>query len=250
MMLAAVAGLIVSMSTAELPAWTFDKDAQGWTANAHLARVGVRNGRLCADAVDWDPFFTCSGLSIDAKPWQYVVVRLRANQSGTGELFWTGQTTGDYSGFSPDKRTPFTVVGNSQEQEVVIFPFWQSEGTIRQLRLDLYNGTHFEIAAIRVLEWGAGAKPQSNVFSWTFNGDITPWKVYPTARELFAPPLNLAVKGKGWVAVTLQSDRDGTGSVLWSTADGRDLQSADFAVQAWPEAKTYNVELEGDSRMA
>jgi hypothetical protein len=245
MMAVAVAGLIVTMGAAELPAWTFDQDLQGWVPNAHLANVAVKDGLLCADAVDWDPFFTMTGLSIEAKPWQYVVVSLKADKGGRGELFWTGETTGPYGGFSQEKSTAFAVAGDSVMQDVVLFPFWQTEGTIRQLRLDVYGGAHFGIDAIRVLEWGAAAAPKSGVYSWKFGGDTSPWRVHPGAAELFAPPLNLAVKSKGWAAVTVKSEKETTGSILWSAADTRHVQTADFPIPADPNPRTCNVELEG-----
>ncbi|MCX5759882.1 MAG: hypothetical protein NTU83_15540, partial [Candidatus Hydrogenedentes bacterium] len=187
MWLIAVAGMMLSANMGELPAWTFDTDAQGWTANAHLKNVAVKDGKLCADAIDWDPFFTISGLEFEAKPWQYVIVSLTANRDGQGELFWTGETTGQNGGFSQEKSTRFNIQGNGQPQDIVITPFWQAEKTIRQLRLDVYNGAHFEIDQIRVVEWGGGTPPLTDTYSWTFNGDVKPWQFDPKSTDLFSP---------------------------------------------------------------
>ena len=244
MMLLALMGMALA-GAGELPEWTFDADAEGWVPNGHLANVFVRNGKMRAEAVDWDPFLTCSGLAIEAKPWQYVLIHIRSDRTGTGELFWTGETSGEHGGFSQEKRAPFQVKGKGVSQEVVVFPFWHAEGTIRQLRLDLYSDACFEIDAIRIREWGADLPPLMNIYSWRFDGDVSAWQVHPTARELFAPPLDLPVKNRGWAAVTLQSDRDGLASVLWGTPDGRGLRSADFAVEGGPASHTYNVELQG-----
>ena len=262
MTIVAVAALIVSMGVTELQGWTFDQDTQGaaspecWTPNAYLANTAVRDGILSTDAVDWDPFLVCSGLEIPAKPWQYVVVTLKANAPGRGELFWTGETTGQYNGFSQKKVTAFQVDGDNAMHDVVIFPFWQTGGTIRQLRLDLYEGAHFEIDAIRIMEWGGGAAPLTDTFSWTFDGDPSAtqaasgkppaWRVHPEARQLFSPPLHLPVQFKGWVAVELQSNRKTTASILWSSANGRGLQSVNFDLQPSAAPRVYNIELEGN----
>ena len=245
MLLAALAGLLMASGAAELPAWTFDKDVQGWEPNAHLANVAVKDGVLCADAIEWDPFFSMKELSIETKPWQYVLITMKASQDGEAELFWTGETTGTYGGFTQEKTVRFPVTGNGAMQEYVLFPFWQTEGTIRQLRFDLYNGTHFEIKSIQILSWGNDAPPQTSIYAWTFNGDVAPWRVHPKANELWSPPLNLAVKDKGWVSVALKADVDGTGSIVWSTADVRGMQTADFVIEAHPDVRTYNIEMQG-----
>ena len=246
MTIVAVAALIVSMGATELKAWTFDQDTQGWNPNAHLANTAVHDGILSTDAVDWDPFLVCSGIEIPAKPWQYVVVTLKANAPGRGELFWTGETSGTFSGFSQEKSTAFQVDGDNVLHDVVIFPFWQTEGTIRQLRLDLYDRAHFEIDAIRVMEWGDGAAPLTDTFSWTFDGDLSAWRVCPETRQLFSPPLHLPASSKGWVAVELQCDRKATASILWSSANGRGLQSMNFELQQSAAPRMYNIEIEGN----
>jgi hypothetical protein len=245
MWLVAMASMVLSMGVTELPAWTFDTDAQGWTANQGLANVTVQNGMLCADGINSDPFFTLGGLNVETKPWQYVVISLKASADGEGQLFWTGETTGQYGGFVEAKSVRFPVSASGTAKDAVVFPFWQSEGVIRQLRLDLYNGAHFEIDAVRVMSWGGEAQPATSVFSWSFNGDITAWRVHPGAPELFAPPLSLDVSHKGWAEVTLKSDINATGSILWSARDTRGLLSAEFAIEAEPNPHTYLIELNG-----
>ncbi len=243
----AVVSMVASLAAADLPAWTFDTDLQGWAPNAHLANVAVKDGVLSADAVDWDPFFTISGLAIEAKPWQYVVITLKADKGGCGELFWTGQTEGQYGGFSPDKSTPFAVSAGATMEDVVIFPFWQTEGTIRQLRLDVYDGAHFDIDAVRILSWGGDSAPATDMFAWQFtNGDMSAWMLNPAASERFAPPLNLAVKDKGWATVVAKpASEDVLGAIVWGAADVKGMQSAEFTVPAGDEVRTCNVELEG-----
>ncbi len=245
MLLVVMASMILSVGVAGPPAWTFDADALGWTPNQHLANVSVQNGSLCADGVGSDPFFALTGLDIATTPWQYVVISLKASNGGEGQLFWSGETTGQYGGLTEEKSTRFAVSGGNTVQDVVLFPFWQTEGVVRQLRLDLYDGAHFEIDAIRIMSWSTGAAPLTNVFSWNFAEDTSMWQVHPAAAELFAPPVQLDVASKGWIAVTLKSDISGAASILWSTGDTRGVHTSDFTIEANPEPHTYLVEMEG-----
>lgn len=231
-----------SVVTAE---WRFDHDAEGWTPNAHLARVVVTNGCLCAEAVDDDPMFIRRDLEIPAVPWQLVVVRLRASREGAGELFWTGETTGRYGGFSGEKSTPFNVAGGADSEDIVIFPFWQGEGVIRQLRLDLYNGASFEIDSIRIERWGGAAARRTDVFEWTLEGDDDAWRAGPDPSHRFAPPLDLPVADRPWAAVTLQCERPGAAALVWSEPGGRGPRTAEFDLRPGPEPRTYNLEVGG-----
>ncbi len=245
MSLVALAAVVLSVGAADLPTWTFDADAQGWNANQFLANVAAKDGFLCADASGSDPFFTMAGLDFEASPWQYVVIRIKASSGGQGELFWTGETTGQYGGFSQAKTTRFAVAAGDAVQDIVLFPFWHAEGSIRQLRLDLYDGAHFEIDSIQIASWAKDATQLKGMYSWNFGGDVSPWRVHPAATELFAPPVQMDIASKGWVAVTLKSDVSAAGSVLWATGGASGLHSADFAIEPRPQPYTYLVEMEG-----
>ena len=251
MLLVALAGIALTLSSGaapgtDLPAWTFDADLEGWAPNAHLANVAVKNGVVSADARDWDPFFTRRDLAFGATPWQFVAVKIRASQPGDGDLFWSGTTEGEHGGFSQEKRASLSITEANTWEDVIIFPFWQAEGTIRQLRLDLYRGTHFDIDAIHVMEWGEDAAPLTDVFSWEFDGDAPAWQVHPAAGELVSPRLALPVDEKGWVSVRLQSDKAGTASILWGSSEARGMQTSFFEVRGAPEPKTYDIELQGE----
>jgi hypothetical protein len=231
----------------DVRAWIFSNpaDVKAWVANGHLANVTVKDGAVSADAVEWDPFWHCTGLEVKASPWQFILLRLKASRPGRGEVFWSGQTTGKYGGLSQDKCAPFHLRGDGTWEEVVIFPFWQADGTIRQIRLDVYEGAHFDLSSIRILEWGAGKPPQTDVFSWEFKGDPSAWRVHSAADTLFAPRLRLPVADKGWVSVQLRSDKDSTAAIVWSTADGEGMKSHDFAIRGGNQSRCYNIELAG-----
>jgi hypothetical protein len=143
--------LISTVSLAQAgPMASFDTNdsLKQWIPNAQFEDVVITEGVLYAKAVAWDAFFSCHGLQIPATPWQYVHIRLRASAAGKGELFWSGTTEGEYGGLSQEKSTPFQVRGTGEWEDIVVVPFWQGEGSIVQLRLDVYDGAAFAIDKI------------------------------------------------------------------------------------------------------
>ncbi|NLH16896.1 MAG: hypothetical protein GX455_09980, partial [Phycisphaerae bacterium] len=229
---------------AELPRWEFDDpaDAKAWVANGHLADVSCAGGILSARATDWDPFFHCRGLQIPVTPWQMVVLRIKASAPGTGELFWSGTTEGQYGGLSQDKSIRFSVRGGDWEP-ITLFPFWHTEGVIRQLRLDVFNGAKFEIDWIRIIDWGkdrtpsAVCPPEMTHLEAMWIGDGIP--------ERFAPPLAIDVTEKGWVTLELSSDTSGKADLLWAGESIAGLQTESFDLIGDGKTHPYNLQLEG-----
>ncbi len=235
-----------SSPSAALPTWEFDseRDLQHWQPNAHLSNVAITNGVLHARAVDWDPFLLCRDVSLDAKPCQYVVIRMRAGQAGISELFWSGRLEGPYGGLTEEKKLRFSVAGGDRWQEIVLFPFWHTERIIHQLRLDLYEGSDFEIDWIRLREWGQNSPP-SSTGAWNLGGDTSAWQVHPSAPERFAPAVDLDVSSKTWVAVELSSDREGVASILWACRDLPGLRTEEFPIRGDGKAHRYNISMAG-----
>ncbi|MBN1506626.1 MAG: glycoside hydrolase family 99-like domain-containing protein [Sedimentisphaerales bacterium] len=236
---------LASGDTPDLPcAWEFDteQDLKVWRPNAHLADVTTANGVVRARAVDSDPFLLCRDVTINATPHQYIVSRVRASRAGVAELFWSGQLQGQYGGLTEARKLRFSVQGESRWQEIVLFPFWHTEGTIRQLRLDLYEGADFEIDWIRVGQWGRGVV-ESSAGSWTFDGDLSKWQVHPAAAELFAPPMELDASDKKWIGVELASDREAMAGILWANKDVPGLQSEEFPIRGDGESHVYNLRM-------
>lgn len=175
---------------AALPCWEFDSTAEKpvWVPNSHLENVQVHAGQLQATATGVDPFFSCHGLSVSATPWQCVMIRIKSSEAGMCELFWSGKTTGRYGGLSPQKRTAFVLHGGDQWQDVVLFPFWQSEGVIKQLRLDLFLGATVAIDSIRITSWsGSSVVPRTDT-SWSFDKAnltwTTLWRQHPSGGNV------------------------------------------------------------------
>ena len=248
-MTAFTAALFVSLGAALLPQWTFDaasaRDLQGWAPNSHLENVRIEEGWLKAEAVNWDPMLIRGGLEIPATPWQYVTIRIQASKPGSGELFWTGETSGQHGGFSPNKSTRFEVQAG-EPQDVVVFPFWQAEKTIRQLRLDLYDGAQFAIQSIKVAAWGLPDFVAGGVSTWDLTKTGVKWKSVQKGRQLFAPPLNLQIDSKGWAVIELESPTDGVGEVLWAAPSLLGAQSASFPLKKSDGPRFYYVDLKSN----
>ncbi|MBI4560000.1 MAG: glycoside hydrolase family 99-like domain-containing protein [Candidatus Hydrogenedentes bacterium] len=233
---------------APLAEWSFDTEADraAWVPNAHLEKVRLKDGVLEAEAVNWDPFFICEGLEIAANPWQFVLVKIKANRGGVCDVFWTGTSEGPYGGFSEEKKCSIKVPHDGAWHELAGFPAWHAERTIRKLRFDVYDGAHFEIDSIRILQWGRDEAPAGDTFSWEFGRNPDQWHIHPAVTEKFAPPLRLAVAERGWVTVRMRSQRDGIASILWSGPRLVGLRSESFPVRGDGTLHSYNLELQGN----
>ena len=236
----------VSQLSMGLRKWEFDseQDLRVWQPNAHLSHVTIEGGTLHARATGGDPFLLCRDVSIEVRPYQYVIIKLRADRSGIGELFWSGRLEGQYGGLTERKKLRFSIAGENQWREIVLFPFWHTERVIRQLRLDLYEDGAFEIDWIGIEEWGQDSPP-SQVSVWDLGGDTSTWQVHPSASELFAPPIKLDVSGTPWVAVEFASDSGGIASILWACKDTPGLQSEAFPIRGDGDSHAYNIQMAG-----
>lgn len=236
------------MAAAGLPAWEFDDPADGtvWAANSMLSNASVQDGMLSADATDWDPFWHARGIEIPARSNQYILMRIRSDKPGSGCVFWSGEVTGENGGLTEKKKCDFAIRREGDWETFALFPFWQGEGTIRQLRLDVYEGAHFDVDWIRILELGGGEAPKTDLFRWEIGGGLGPWWVHPESYDAFAPPVSLDVRNRGWVTVHMRSGKAGTGSFLWGSEGAQDLQSESFALKGDGEWHTYNIELAGE----
>ncbi|MFA6242076.1 MAG: glycoside hydrolase family 99-like domain-containing protein, partial [Candidatus Hydrogenedentales bacterium] len=222
---------------------SFDRaeDVAAWVPNDHLANVSVKDGALCADAVNTDPFFSHDGLALEATPYQCIVVTIKSNVPGTCCLFWTGSTDGPNGGLSENKTTRFDVEGDNQWHEISVMPFWHAEGTIRRMRFDVYDGAHFEIRSIRIEDRSNSIEPATTGYAW--DTVAAPWTSLSTPREVFAPPLRLPIADKAWASVRIKADKDGTAALLWSTSTTTGAQVDPFPVRGGGRTRTYFVEL-------
>jgi len=236
-------GLFVAV---ELPQWDFTSkdELSEWVPNAQLSNVTVADGILSADGADWDAFFLNRSVSFPATPYQYVVLRIRASRGGLAELFWSGSLEGEYGGLSGSKRVQFAIPDDQQWHELVVFPFWHTEQQIRQLRLDLYAGSHFEIDWIKGKSWDQEAKPTVR-YSWTFTEDASSWQIHPECEEFFAPPVKLDVSERLWVTVRACANASSTAALLWATEQSAGLNQQSFSLRGDGKWHTYNLDMAG-----
>ncbi|MCC6155304.1 MAG: glycoside hydrolase family 99-like domain-containing protein, partial [Candidatus Hydrogenedentes bacterium] len=231
--------IVLTTLLAALPQWEFDSpDAlQTWIPNAHLANVAVRDGIVSADTSDWDPFFSCRAVEFATTPWQYVHIRMKADRPGACDLFWSGSLEGQYGGLTEQKKERFAIAGNGGWEDVVLFPFWQREGSIRQFRLDLFANAHFEIDYIRIGEWGDDAASGKTTFgSEDFQKQIAEQPIAWSNR------LDIAAASTSFVTLAIDSKREEEAANLcWASSEFTGMQRA--AVPLRKGAHTYNVAL-------
>lgn len=220
-----------------LPAWDFAPggNADGWTSNAEVRRLETTGAGLRLRATGPDPILAHGGLEFPATAWQYITLRVRASKAGTGEIFWSGTTEGAHGGFSGAKSVPLPIRGTGDWESVSVYPGWRGEGTIRQLRLDLYDDAEFEIAALRVVDWSAGRAPRDTMDAW----GATEWHRPPGSPLWLAPPLAWDAGQARFAVVTIVgTPAVETGTLLWTTAAGTHREA--FPLHA---GATHHVEV-------
>lgn len=240
--------------------WRFDRDGdlQGWLPNGHLTDVSVAGGRLRCRTTDWDPFFTSVPFEFAARPWQQIELRLSASAPGEGEIFWSGTLEGEHGGFSGGKSTRFVVRGGGLET-IRLEPFWQAEGRIVHLRLDLYADAEFAIESIRIIEPPVAEPVEER--SWRFAGlpggwslhDLTPQPGegltldvdHPRGR-LQSPPLALEAAAEHWLVLRLSSRGATQAEVLWAADALNGLQRLRFGLRSDGRSHVYNLDLGGE----
>jgi len=139
--------------------WMFDAGLEGWTPNAHVADVEVRDGVVHCRTTDSDPMFIRRDLELKATPWQMVAIRLRVDAAGPGQLFWSSPLIGPYGGFSAERSLTFDIPAGGEFCDIVVAPFWQAERTIRQLRLDLSAAPALRSTPFAFWTGAAGQRP-------------------------------------------------------------------------------------------
>jgi hypothetical protein len=248
-----------------LPAWSFSHpgDLQGWQPNDHLAGVATTNGALVCRAAGTDPILTYQPrLELAASARQFVEIRLKANQSGMCEWFWGNSTTGRYGGFSQEKSLRFQVQGNSQWHTYRLLPCWQNEGKIVRLRLDLFDGAHFELQSIRLGELDSPTAQGSSEFdSLASTGGWHWFKTMGEAEQaagkipnhltgcgtafLLSPSLQVQAAKAGFVTLRFAVNAGHFGTLYWATDQRNGLQSRSFPIQPDGAEHLYNLDLEG-----
>ncbi len=246
-------------------AWDFASagSALGWTTNADISRCQPGPKGLVCETRGGDPVFTLGGLSIPASNRQFLEIELETGRQEDWRVFWANSTEGRYGGFEQEKSDAFKALPGGF-RKYRLYPFWQQEGRIVQLRLDPPDGggSKFTLKAIRLLETPAAAAASRP--AWSFNATDNGWSpatnVTVTSRQssgwrltttgakplLLSPPLRVPADNHLWASVTLTASAGDTCLLYWATDRKPGLQSASFKLKPDGQSHVYNLDMGAD----
>jgi len=258
----AIAGTARCLPAATVVEWNFDRsgDLQGWQPNGDLTDVTVTNGVLRCRAIGTDPILELrSRLDFPASAFQMVEIRLRADRDGTAELFWANTSTGRYGGFTQENTVRFHVRGDDTWHTYRVLPCWQRDGRIVRLRFDVYDGAHFELTSLRVVDLTPA--PPSTTADFDFRQDAAGWQwlamvdspAPPTWKDgefkappnglLLGPPVQIDTTNQSYVSLRLAVDRGERATLFFASDDKPGLHSFSFPLRADGHEHTYNLDL-------
>lgn len=220
MLMSLVLPFLTFSSLMTVQQWSF-QDAEAcaaWQPNTHISDLRCQEGMLQGRTVDWDPFLRCADVHIPARAGDYLRLRIKADTAGEGQLFWANTLDGKHGGLQESKSTRFHIPASKELQDIYIFPFWHTEGTIRQLRLDFYDKLQFSIAELAVLN-RSDIIASSQETLWEFNADheAPGWMTVNQGALLVSPPLDLETEETGWMTLEVASEEESTLDLFWST---------------------------------
>lgn len=224
----------------DLPSWNFTDPAQSaaWTPNAQIEILAHDTDGLHLRTTDSDPFLSNRAIEFPATPWQYVLITIKANHFGDGELFWSGNFDGPYGGLNQTNSTRFNIPGDNQWHDLYIFPGWNAEGAIRQLRLDLYNSAEYTLRGVAVHSWADNASPDGST-SWNLKKSDE-WFHPDGSGYWWSPPLDLDVDDRPYVSIEAYGSGV-TGVLYWSSLDGA-MQREEFTL-AMEGLRVYDIDV-------
>lgn len=238
---------VLPMTASADPHWQFNSPEilSTWVPNSDCADRNVSSQSLHLRTTGSDPFLQCDSVNFATTPWQYVRIRIKADKTGMGDFFWTGDTSGQYGGLSENKKSHFLVEGKGNWENIYLIPGWHTEGKILRLRLDLYDNTQFEIEDIEVVDWAAGKAPLTSFPELHKGMALSTWSLATDCLDLFTPPLNITSLDQGWFNLRMSSPQAGVASVLWMCGGEQGLQSQEFAIKGDGRFHTYSLALGG-----
>jgi len=220
--------------------WVFDQpgNLRGWSPNGHMNDAKVADGALTTTCTDWDPFLTSPLFDIPARPSQQIEIELKCDKAGQGDIFFTGDPAGPHGGFFSEKRLSWSIPGGNDWQTVRIEPYWQAEGKLIRLRLDLVQGQTVAIRRIRVVE------PAESVAGLTKTdfGGLAGWRREEDGRRV-SPLLAVPLDRLSTVTLRMTARRGEQAKLLWAVDGHNGLQETSFRLRADGRPHTYNIEM-------
>jgi hypothetical protein len=120
--------------------WPFDADAQGWAPLNNLAPFTVADGVLRTQATGDDAHMGVNVSGVDCSEVSHLVVRMRSNQPGTTQVYFT---TSEHPDPADNGVPAFAVSGDNEFRvyEVAMAGQRGWSGRLGLLRLDPVNGS-------------------------------------------------------------------------------------------------------------
>ena len=243
--------------------WTFDQDGnfEGWQPGGHVSDTTVVGGELRTKVTGSDPILVHEVFPepIPATPTQVIELRVFSPRDGLAEFFWTNTLATKYGGFSPEKRTSFML--REGWNVYTVRPFWQAEGRIIRLRLDLppleadQKAPEYRIDYIRIVELGPEGPPVPA--DWDFRRGLAGWQLsgggnlrweggalvadLDPGTLLVAPPVEIDGSTAFFLSFMMQVNCTGMGRVRFATATTNGEHNWGFRLSPGDRPRVYNV---------
>lgn len=235
-------------------------DSQDWEGGGHIEGLAVSDGCLRGTVVDWDPILLGPAVDFATTPSQVIELTLSHSDGGLGQIFFTNTLETKYGGFSPEKCVNFDLQPGADPRTYRIRPFWQAEGRVIRLRLDLPGSGTFAIDGIRVVDEGAGEPMQPQ---WSFADGLQGWRAEdgvvqasdsvlrfaPTVAGgmLWAPAMRVEADANPFVSVRMAVDAGTRGVVHFACSEANGRGSVAFDLRPDGQMHTYNIEACADA---
>ncbi len=217
-----------------------------WMSFSGISSGTVEGGVLSAQSTSGAAQMSTYNLRVDGTAVPYLLVRMRALQSGTAQFYWGRLGAG---GFSGSRVVSVTYSGGNQWR-VLAFPMlndadWQGQ-VITEMRFDPPGGAggNFEIDWIRASDGNfiSTVPPQSIVentstaaLPFTLSPDIAAYASFTvtgtSSNTALVPNANIVFGGTGsnrTVTVTPSPNKIGTATITLTVSDGTLTSSSSF----------------------
>jgi hypothetical protein len=229
--------------------------AAQWTVNQDMADLEAAGDRARFRTVGGDPILIYRpAFQIKANAWQVIEIPMKADRDGLMQIFWSGTKEGAYGGFSGEKSSSLGVVGDGKWRTYRVYPFWQAEGQIIQMRLDPYDATRFEMGAVRIVQLPMGASAGPAVGSgaaWTLRQGVDAEAGRSGATLRVAEPEAFALapitpadsETLPYVCLRLTSSKTSRAALVYASDKVNGLR--EVSVKLTPDGKphVYNVDV-------
>jgi hypothetical protein len=211
----AVVILATQICLGQVLRWDFDTGMEEWLGNGDVKELRAEGGSLQGYTRGIDPSLQQLGLNFKPSLLSGVRFRIKTDNPGGGQVFFTETNEGRYEGYSEEKSIRFRMSGGNQWEVITVKPNWCFFPQIIKLRLDLANQQKFEIDWIEVFEEDQGVL--STETSWTFKDNKHPaWSTDDDGAHL-SPVLKIDPGKTPFVVATVRCHRRARAQYHWKS---------------------------------